>query len=279
VNFPDTLKGAKSNPQTVTLTNASSTAVLVISSILVSGTNAADFASGSSTNCPANLAAGASCQINLIFAPSIVGAETATLTVSGSASNSPQAVILNGTGTSSSNTAPFTMTPSTSGVSVSEGNTAAYVLTLTPNNFSGTINFTASGLPNGSSWSISPNPLTMDGTTVKIATLSVTTRGGNGGAANSTPPRLLPRSIFLALLPFSVMGILLANKRRGVWLVIGFVALCLILGLAGCGSSGSSNSTNGDLAPGTYTFNVTATSSANAAQTQTITLTLVVTQQ
>ncbi len=280
VNFPDTLKGAKSSPQTVTLTNASSTSVLAISSMLVSGANAADFASNSSTNCPTSLAAGSSCQINLVFAPSIVGAETATLTVSGSASNSPQAVILNGTGTSSSNTAPFTVTPATSGVSVSEGNTAAYTLTLTPlNGFSGTINFTTSGLPNGSSWSISPNPLTMDGTTVKTATLSVTTRGGNGGAASSTPPRLLPRSIFLALLPFSVMGILLINKRRNVWIVVGLVALCLILGMAGCGSSGSSNSTNGDLAPGTYMFKVTATSSANAAQTQTLNLTLVVTQQ
>jgi len=62
----------------------------------------------------------------------------------------------------------------------------------------------------------------MDGTTTKTATLYVTTNGGNGGAANSTPPRLFPRSIFLALLPFSVMGILLINRRRGVWLVLGW---------------------------------------------------------
>jgi hypothetical protein len=280
VNFPNTLKGTSSAAQTVTLTNASSASALTISSILVGGTNGADFASNSSSNCAASLAAGASCQINLVFTPSIVGAETATLTVSGSASNSPQVVILNGTGTSTTNTAPFTVSPASTGVSVTEGDTAVYTLSLSPlNGFSGSIKFTASGLPNGSSWSITPNPLTMDGTTVKTATLSVSTRGGNGGAATSTPPRLIPRSIFLALLPFSLMGILLVGKRRGLWLVVGLVALCLLLALAGCGSAGTSNNTTGDLAPGTYSFTVTAVSSTNASQTQTLNLTLVVTQQ
>jgi hypothetical protein len=116
----------------------------------------------------------------------------------------------------------------------------------------------------------------MDGTTTKTVTLLVST---NGSSASSRPARMVPRSIFLALLPFSVMGILLINnKRRGVWFVVGLVGLCLLLGMVGCGSSSSSN-TNGDAPTGSHTFTVVATSTTNPAQTESFTLTLVVTPQ
>jgi hypothetical protein len=251
----------------VILTNSSTTSVLSSPSIVITGSS--DFTQ--TNNCPTSLAVGGTCSIVVTFAPTAPGTETATLTVSGGAANSPQSITMTGGG------GEFKMTPITSGIAVTEGSTATYALSLTPlNGFTGSIKFTCSGLPANAGCSFSPNPVTMDGTTVKTVTLSV---GTKNGSASSSRPRLLPRSIFLALLPFSVMGILLINKRRSVWLVAGLVFLCLLLGLAGCGSAGSSNSTTGDVSTGTYTFTVTATSSANASQTQSFVLTLVVAPQ
>ena len=118
----------------------------------------------------------------------------------------------------------------------------------------------------------------MDGTTTKTATLSVNTTGGNGVTAKS---QVRGRSIFLALLPFSMMGMLLINKRRGFWLVLMLLALCLVLGAVGCGAGAASTTTSGSsgggLAPGTY--QVTVNASANGTALAPITLGLVVNPQ
>ncbi len=86
----------KSSPQTVTLTNNYNAAV-AISSIAISGPNAADFAQ-SATTCSSSLAANATCTISLTFTPTLLAAETATLTITDAATNSPQTVSLTGTG-------------------------------------------------------------------------------------------------------------------------------------------------------------------------------------
>jgi hypothetical protein len=81
-----------------------------ISGLSVSGTNFGDFALQSGTQ-PADtamvpncfgltaLAAGASCNLHIIFKPTIVGAETAKIVINDDANNSPQTVYLSGTGT------------------------------------------------------------------------------------------------------------------------------------------------------------------------------------
>lgn len=272
VAFGNQQEGTQSAVQTVTLTNTG-TGVLTIPAtggIVLKGNT--DFSG--TDNCPATLAAKATCSIALVFAPTGLGVETTTLTVTGSATNSPQSVAITGTGTSSAtSTGPFSVTPQSTGVSVTQGGTATYALSVAPQSgFTGAITFACAGLPTGSSYTISPSSLTMDGTTVKTATLSVTTTGGKGASASS---RVGAKSIFLALLPFSMMGMLLINKRRNGWLVLGLVALCLLLGLAGCGAGSGSSSAG--LAPGTYNFTLTATSSASA--TQTLNLSLVVSAQ
>jgi FtsP/CotA-like multicopper oxidase with cupredoxin domain len=270
VAFGNQAVGTTSSSQTVTLTNSSTTSALSLASISVTGTNASDFAQTNS--CP-SLAAGASCQIQLTFTPSSAIAEFAALTVIGSASNSPQSVPLTGTGTAvgAGLSAPYTVTPAATGVTITQGGTAVYSLSVAPlNGFNHSITFTCSG-PTGSSCLISPNPVTMDGTTVSTVKVYIDTTGGNGATANF---RFGARSIFLALLPFSMMGMLLINKRRGFWLVLLLVGLCLVLGLAGCGASSGSSGTSAGLAPGTYHVVVTAASSGTA--TQTIPLSLVV---
>ncbi len=77
--------------QTVTLVN-NGPGALAIASILTSG----DFAF--TTACPASLAALATCTISVTFTPLVTGARTGALTISSSASGSPNVVALSGTG-------------------------------------------------------------------------------------------------------------------------------------------------------------------------------------
>ena len=83
--------------QTVTLTNASSTATLKITGVSFSGTNASDF---SQTNtCGSSVSPSASCSITVTFKPAASGSRRASLNVSDNGGASPQSVSLTGTGT------------------------------------------------------------------------------------------------------------------------------------------------------------------------------------
>ena len=100
LSFPPQIRGTTSTVQVVTLTNRGNVG-LNISSLTASG----DFTQ--TNNCGSSVAAGASCTINVTFAPATVGSETAQLTVTDNAFDSPQTVSLSGTGT-----CQFTATPS-----------------------------------------------------------------------------------------------------------------------------------------------------------------------
>ncbi len=88
--------GTTSPAQTVTLAN-SGTAAVTIGGLSVTGTNSGDFAE--SNDCPASLAAGATCTAMVKFTPTAAGARSASLTVTDDAADSPQAVALSGNGT------------------------------------------------------------------------------------------------------------------------------------------------------------------------------------
>jgi len=87
--------GTASAYQAVTLTNTGGS-LLFISSIALTGTNAAEFVS--TPGCAATLAAGVSCTIYVRFYPQNAGPATASITISDTASGSPQSVTLTGTG-------------------------------------------------------------------------------------------------------------------------------------------------------------------------------------
>src|SRR5438046_1137353 len=84
--------------QTVTLTNTGGTPLSVIG-ISITGTNSSEFAP-QTNNCPGALAVNASCQVNVKFTPATLGTRTASLKLTNSASDSPQTVLLSGTGKS-----------------------------------------------------------------------------------------------------------------------------------------------------------------------------------
>jgi hypothetical protein len=98
--FPNTVKGQLSAAESVTVTNTGGVNLTGISVSVspTSGTNyAADFQVNNS--CTAILGPNhLSCAISVQFNPSVVGLETATLTISSSASDSPKTVSLSGTG-------------------------------------------------------------------------------------------------------------------------------------------------------------------------------------
>jgi hypothetical protein len=94
LSFGSVIEGVTSPAKNVTLTN-SGAGTLNISSIAVSG----DFAQATSTKpCGSTLAAGKNCIIKVTFTPEQLGALSGNLTVTDSASNSPQTVTLSGTG-------------------------------------------------------------------------------------------------------------------------------------------------------------------------------------
>ena len=82
-----------SSPQSVTLINTG-TASLTISNIAVTG----NFAVIGGNPCGSSLAAGSSCLIYLTFTPTASGPQSGTLSIQDNASDSPQFVLLSGTG-------------------------------------------------------------------------------------------------------------------------------------------------------------------------------------
>ena len=84
--------GSTSSAQIATLTSCG-TSALTISTISVTG----DFSQ--TNNCPASLAANASCAINVTFRPTATGSRTGTLSIADNAVTSPQSITLAGTGT------------------------------------------------------------------------------------------------------------------------------------------------------------------------------------
>jgi hypothetical protein len=106
LDFGQVSVGTTSPPQTATVTNFG-TKALAISSINTTGANAADFAQ--TNNCGKSLPPNGSCKIQVTFTPSLVGSESAALTVTYKGS-APLSMPLSGTGTQQTNT--VTLTPS-----------------------------------------------------------------------------------------------------------------------------------------------------------------------
>lgn len=101
VSFGNQNVGTTSAAQTVTLTNAG-TSALTINSIGLSGTNASDFAQ--TNTCPlspATLAVNGSCTFSVTFTPAATGTRTTSISINDNAAGSPHAVALSGTGITS----------------------------------------------------------------------------------------------------------------------------------------------------------------------------------
>ena len=88
-----------SNPVTVTLTNTGNAPLQIVGFALNQSPSSYAF----SRNCPAALAAGASCNIVIRFTPQSTGADVAQLTITDNAPNSPQTITLTASGLANPN--------------------------------------------------------------------------------------------------------------------------------------------------------------------------------
>jgi Beta-propeller repeat/Abnormal spindle-like microcephaly-assoc'd, ASPM-SPD-2-Hydin len=121
--------GTTSPAQTLTLTNGGAQS-LHVTGISITGANSHDFAETSSCG---TLAANASCTISVRFTPTLVGTESATVSVTDDAANSPQTASLSGTGQSSGGGPSDKLSPSslTFGTQLVGTSSVSQIVTLT----------------------------------------------------------------------------------------------------------------------------------------------------
>ena len=192
VNFGNQNVGSNSSAQAVTLTN-SGTTPLSISSIALTGTNAADFAQ--TNTCPSGssqLAAASSCTINVTFSPAASGTRSASLTFTDTAYDSPQSVALGGNATvattffsdgfESGNTSAWTLPSSDSTgsrtVQSTVVNSGTNALALT--NTSGQYAYVYTALPSGPQAQTFTRFYVRVGSTVTSSTQLAIARNANG---------------------------------------------------------------------------------------------------
>jgi len=226
LSFAGQLVGTSSTSQSVTLTNTGD-GPLAISSITATG----DFTS-TPGQCAGTVAAGKSCEITVVFKPQAGGSRTGSLSITDDASGSPQTVALTGTGQD------FTVSASTTSVTVTAGQTASYTLSLaSEGGFSGAVSLTCTGALTTPTCSLTPSSVTL----AESGTTAVTVR--------------------------------VATARRGLlWASLAATLLLVVL-WAGCGTGGGTPGPPLGTQAGTYPFTVTASGSG---LTKSVSLTLFV---
>jgi hypothetical protein len=251
VFFANQVVGTTSAASTVTFSNQGSD-LLSIAGISMTGNNAADFRQ--TNNCGTSLAAGASCNISVVFSPSSVGSRLATLSFADSASGSPQTVGLSGT---ASDFAVGSSDGSTS-ATVSAGQTATYHLRLSAENgFSGSVLLACGDAVPYSNCTIPavPNPLLVNGADVPF-TVQVSTTGSTMSTGAIIFPSSSNMSILLAGLTLAALG----SVRRRRWqqgFSTAVVARCL--SAASCGGGGANSAPAPRVTPaGNYQVTVNA---------------------
>jgi predicted extracellular nuclease len=281
LTFPSTILGVPSSGQIVTLRNVGDT-ILTITSITATGPFTA------SNACGGTLAIGASCNINVVFTPTALGAATGQLQVLTSAA--PTALISTLTGTGGP--APdFTLADSTgktsTSITLAGGATGNVALVLTPNSsFTGTVTLTCVSTgtaPIGvtctppAAFALAASAVTQNVAFTTTSRLVGTTSGLSLATGN--------RSRSITALTIAVAGLLMLfasrSRRLGKLTVrkltlpgAGLFALLLAICIPTTGCIKKSPAINsGGTQPGTYNYTVTATS-GTIAHTETVVLTV-----
>jgi hypothetical protein len=236
--FPTQLTGGSTAPQPFTLTNNSNVTVTGIDVTFAGGAIPPDFTE--TNTCGTQIAAGASCTINIIFAPQTSGTRSAALHVTDSDASSPQTASLSGVGDD------FEMAVQPAGTqleTILAGNTATFLLQTAPDDlFSGTVTVSCPlNLPLQTTCTLTPTTLALAAgggpqtfsmklvTTVRQATKGpvptmVAPGGGLGGGTGNGGARDASR------FPAPLTG---ANFGWGLHLNAGaIVALCAMMLMA-----------------------------------------------
>ncbi len=144
---------------------------LSLNSISITGAEASEFtATNTCGSFPVSMGPDAHCAVTVSLTPTGYGPQSATLTFSDNAPDSPQSVTLTGSGPT------FTSSVSPNAIKVDQGSSGTSTVTLTPvAQFNQTVNLTCSGNPADSTCTISPNQITLTGSSTSTATLTIQT--------------------------------------------------------------------------------------------------------
>ena len=250
--FPTITQGTSSAPLTISVSNTGN-APLHIAAVTIGGNNAADFSNPPSNCSGAILAATASCNISVAFAPLAAGERSETITLTDDGANSPQIITVQG----NANPA-FAVGSTSTTATVTAGGTAQYQLQLTPgSNFNGSIALVCSGAPLGATCQI-PAAVQIASGAVAPFTVSVVTSGATASITPRTTPRVptflwatpeISVQIILCLL-FVVLLWSAAETavpqtrtkiRFATILGAGMLLVALTAFVAGCGGGGGSS--------------------------------------
>ena len=273
LNFGDQSVGAASPTLAVTLDNTGNSG-LSISSIAISGMNAADFAQ--TNNCTSSVAAGASCSISIVFTPAAMGSRSGQIVITDNASGSPHQIVLSGSGTSA-NTPNFAVSAAPPSATVTSGQSAAFMLSVAGSGgFSQPVQFACAGLPAGASCGFSPAAVTPGANSAASTTLTVTTSPRSGGVFHFPKPFLPPAyqtmfrilAVFLFLYLYKLKDTIRLERwthfapRLAIMMVLlaGSLAGCGLTSSSGPGSGPTPGPGTGGTPTGTYTVSVTASS-------------------
>jgi hypothetical protein len=240
--------GSASASQTITMKNVGS-AAMPISSVVALGSFT------ETNNCPVSLAEGASCTVNVSFAPLTSGAASGAISLNGSTSTIP--VSIAGMGSD------FSLTPLAATSSQNPGSSATYTLNVASvgGAFSNAISLTCTGAPVGSTCSFSKQSVTPGSSTVPV-TVTITTvsssilaRPLTHGGSGTLALWILPANGFgLALLVFALPR---RKQYRRMFLTLLLPFLIGTTLIVGCGGK---SAVGGGTPAGTYQVTVVGTS-------------------
>jgi hypothetical protein len=264
--FVSQVVGTSSAVQIVNLTDTGS-ASLAISNIATSG----DFSE--SNNCGTGIAPRVTCQISVLFSPTLMGDRTGVLSIIDGASDSPQMVSLSGTGVGTS--LGLGVPPGgTNTATVVAGQPATYTLSIGGSGISGPASLSCTDSPKGSTCSV-PATENVDASAPATFTVSVTTTSRSLSMLRA--PGLSRSSWLWAMAILALVLPPMAGRERPIRHKVRFFPLMLVLLMCSCGggdSGGSNTPPNPNGTPaGTYHLTIIATSGSN---TQSAPLTLFV---
>jgi hypothetical protein len=174
VPFGTQLLGTASQPQFVTITNNTASAVALTPAASNTGGNTADFATTNTGTCAGSVPASASCTVGVTFTPSISGAESTTLQIFDALDGMglPMVVALSGTGSTTAAAIAFAPTSLTFAGQLLTTTSATQTVTISNPSTLTPLTISAISLPNNA-------PFTITNTT--CATLPVVLTVSPGG--------------------------------------------------------------------------------------------------
>jgi hypothetical protein len=288
LNFDPQSVGTSSNAVPVVVTNTG-TGQLMITSITIAGTNAADFSQ--TNNCASAIAPGLTCTVQLIFTPAcIIGptVRTATLLLADNAPGASQSLPLSGTASGD-----FCIAPAPGGsmsATVVQGSKATYNLEILPlNGFSGSVTLTCTGQPAEAACILPSAPISVIASSAQVFQVEVTTTAPSTLVrspdfyGSPSVPLARTAAIHVPLVFAAMLALVLTLRRQmhsncncldprgdcGIQVRARLIALVLLLtcGLNCCGGSGIAAPSNPGTPPSSSQLILKATCSSTNSST------------